>query len=63
MDSSSLDARDLENLWKALDAAIERKAFKPGELEVILPLNKKLGSFIIAYKAIKEKQAETHATE
>jgi len=60
MDASPLDARDLENLWKALDAAVDRGAFKLDELKVIDPLNAKLGKFITAYNEIKKKKVDAN---
>ena len=55
MTPEPLDVRDLENLQKAIDAAIDRGAFKEDELTVIDPLNKKLSDFLIAYNEFRSK--------
>lgn len=55
----TLSARDLENLQKSLAAAIDRGAFKDGELEVIKPLNRKLKNFVDTYNTYKEQNDST----
>jgi hypothetical protein len=49
-----LDVRDLENLQKSIEAAIDRGAFSDHELEIIIPLSKKLADFLSAYNSFRK---------